>query len=90
MPDCVADEAVRGEPVSAVCQPVDTLAAVAIALDCYNRGRPHTKRKRSIAPFQNDSLTKQAIPLFSIANRKETMQKVLTQRLGLSREQNGR
>jgi hypothetical protein len=28
----------------------------AIALDCYNRGRTHTKRKRSIAPFQNDSL----------------------------------
>jgi hypothetical protein len=28
----------------------------AIALDCYNRGRLHTKRKRSIAPLQNDSL----------------------------------
>jgi hypothetical protein len=26
--DSLADEAVRGEPVSAVCQPVDTLAAV--------------------------------------------------------------
>ena len=26
--DCLADETVRGEPVSAVCQPVDTLAAV--------------------------------------------------------------
>jgi hypothetical protein len=28
----------------------------AIAPDCYKRGRTHTKRKRSIAPFQNDSL----------------------------------
>jgi hypothetical protein len=28
MPDSLADEAVRGELVSAVCQPVDTLAAV--------------------------------------------------------------
>ena len=47
----------------------------AIALDRYNRGRPHTKRKRSIAAFQNCSPTKHAIPLFSSANRKETMQK---------------
>jgi len=47
----------------------------AIALDCYNRGRPHTKRKRSIAPFRNGSLTKHEIPLFSSAKRKETMQK---------------
>jgi hypothetical protein len=40
--DSLADEAVRSEPVSAVCQPVDTLAAVdkAVVDSRLQSGRP--------------------------------------------------